>query len=79
MFLPSGLVGYAILLLLGVIVGLLARYLLALAAAVFLLVGLGIALLGLFDPSALSRIPELLGRVGNDLPFSSTTLLTVSA
>lgn len=79
MLLPAGWVVYAVLLLLGLIVGVLARYLLALAAALLLLSALGIALIGLFDPSALARIPELLGRLWNDLPVASPVLLTVSA
>lgn len=77
MFLPSGLVTYAILLLLGLIVGVLARYLLALAAAILLLAAFGIALLSLFDPSMLARLPEIVGGLWNDLPFSSMAYLTV--
>ena len=79
MFLPAGLVVYAVLLLLGLIVGVLARYLLALAAAIVVLAALGIALVGLFNPSALSRIPELLGRLLNDLPISSAVVFTLGA
>ena len=79
MVLASGLVAYATLLLLGLIVGLLARYLLALAAALLVLAALVVALIGLFDPAALSRIPELLGRLWSDLPFSSTLVSTVGA
>lgn len=79
MLLPTWLIVYGVLLLLGVIAGLLARYLLALVAVVVTLLVLGIAVIALFDPSALLQIPQLLGRLWSDLPFSLTEFFTVGA
>lgn len=77
MLLPSWAVTWMAVLALGVIVGLLARFLLALLTVVLVLGVLGAALLGLFDPALLARALELVSRLGSDLPIAPAVFLTV--
>lgn len=79
MIFPSWLVVWVVLLLLGLIVGVLSRFLLALAVAVVVLGVIGVALLGLFAPAILTQIPEVLSRLWSDLPFSTAGLFTLGA
>ncbi len=79
MIVPSWLVVWAVLLLLGLVVGVLARFLLTLAVAVVILGLIGIALLGLFAPAMLSELPGIFGGLWNDLPVTSATLFTLGA
>lgn len=79
MLVPAWLLAYAVVFLLGVIVGLLARFLLALVAVVVVVGLLGVAVLTLFDPSSLSQFLGLLGRLLGSLPLSPTAFFTFGA
>ena len=77
MFFASWIVVYAVVLLLGLIAGVLARYLLALAVVVITLVVLGVAVLSAIDPGAPAVFESLLGHAVRGLPISPAAFFTV--
>ena len=79
MLVPAWLVAYAVVFLVGVIVGLLARFLLALVAVVVVMGLFGVAVLGLLDRSLLSYLLGFVRTLSGGLPFSLATFFTFGA
>jgi hypothetical protein len=76
---PAWVTVYTVVILLGLIAGLLLRYILTVVIVTTIVVVLGIWLLGLLDASALSQLPTLTGRLMAGLPIGPQVLFTVGA
>lgn len=76
---PAWVTVYTVIILLGLIAGLLLRFLLTVVVVTVTVVVLGVWLLGLLDASALSQLPTLTGRVLDGLPIGPQVLFTVGA
>jgi hypothetical protein len=75
---PPWVIEYTVVLLLGLIAGLLLRFILVVAAVVVTAV-IFVWLLGFIDTSALSQLPSLTGRLLYGLPIGPQVLFTLGA
>lgn len=76
MEIPAWLIAYSILLVLGVIVGLLLRFLLVLIVVAAALVLLAVWLLAFFDPGALGQLRSLVSGLFSGIALSPELLFT---
>jgi len=77
MVVPAWLIIYGVLFLAGLIVGLLARFFLVLAAVLLVLGAVGLALLAVFEPAALAPLHAMAAQIASDLPISLAAFVTV--
>lgn len=77
MVVPGWLIVYVVAILLGLIIGVLARYLLVLVAVVVAVGLFGVALLAALDPGALGFLQSILVALWNGVPFTSATFFTL--
>ena len=79
MVVAAWLVAYALVFVVGVIVGVLARFLLALVAVLVVIGLLGVAVLGLLDRSLLPHLLGFVRTLPGGLPFPLATFFTFGA